>query len=149
MRERLERSESDLRGLESQTEQVEQRLEEIEKAIEEIESAISRLEGRGDQEVATSFQRSLAQKQQEKAQEERLAEGLVQQLEQISSEIHEVDQLNNEARNEIATLERLGEDVGGAASIVAERERLAAEQEGRCRDLRQRLSRLSGGSGFG
>lgn len=151
MKEYKEKTDAGLRQAESQTEQIERRMEELEQKIEELEATISRLESKGDQEVAGSLKRTLAQRRQEKAQEQQRAQEATRQLEEVYKEVRAVDEWNNEAHREVAKLQQLGEDVGEAANRIADRGRWVEEQETRYRDLKQRLSRVagSGSSGYG
>lgn len=70
------------------------------------------------------------------------------ELDQVRAQILEVDRWNNEARQEISNLERLGENVGDAANRIADRAREVESMESRQQDAQNRLRRILHSSGY-
>jgi len=148
MFESLEQAENELEQSERQIEQIEDEMEEINTALEEIEQTLERLEGKGDQEVAESVRHNLTERQQEKVAKEEEARQVMAELDQVREQILEVDQWNNEAHQEIGNLQQLGENVGDAATRIADRERAVEAMEDRYKDGKNRLNQIIQSSGY-
>lgn len=148
MRERLESSDNLLSSLEAETDQIEKQMQQIDEALQKIETSISSASRRGDNEVAASFQKNLSQKKTEKEQQEQAIAQIAAQLSQVGNEITAVREKNESSKQEIAQLERLGEDTSDGQVKIKEREQTIQALEQRYRDLLYRLGKVGALEGF-
>jgi len=144
IRETQEHAEHELEHLETQTENVERQMNEVEKAIEEIQSTLSRMEESGDREVADAVQKTLYERLKEKESVQKEAEELAHKLRAIFESIHQIDQWNTEAGQEIASLEIYG-DMSEAVNRISERSKWVEDEYEKVQVMQQKLDRIIGG----
>jgi len=143
MREGLETADSSLSNLEAKTFITEERLQEIDRILKEIEASISQAGARGDPEIAVSLQKNLSQKQVECEQQADVKKQLALELNRVGAEIGKFQAQNNQAREEVAQLDALGENVSDGTALIQEREGMLQSLGQRYQNL---LARLDQGS---
>jgi len=139
MRERLEVADNSLSNLESSASVVEVRLHDIQVVLTKIETLILQLHERGDAEIVSSLQINLSQKQIEFEQQEEARNQIATQLNEVGSEIKQLQTQNNRSREEVTQLEALGEDVGVSVALTQERQKVLQTLEQRYEELLARL----------
>jgi len=139
MRRILEKTEGTIQGLESQTERVQEILHQVSEQLQHIAKSIAGLERIGDNESSRSLQGNLKKKQEEREEVQREISRISDELSDVEKLIADAQTQNNESRQEVDALRSIGEDVGNAINVIAERDKIIAIQEQQCRVLREKL----------
>lgn len=134
-----ENQEAESAKLEQDTEEVEKNIEDLDKKIEEIERALQAVTD--DDQVRAILERNLAEKENEKQQEQQKAKELNYQIDELSDELYEYENINDNSRSEVSQLQSI-EDVGDAMAIIDQRESWINERKDVLQDLKNRLTKL-------
>ena len=140
MREIIDDIEGSLKDQEKETEDTEKELRDVEQSIQWIELAIARLE-RSDQELASSLNQGLDQKEWEKENINNSALHQLTELQTIWGQITELKEKNSEHFGVIDSLSQIV-DMSEAKQILQQREQQLFELQNSCRVLSQRLEVL-------
>lgn len=135
----IEQTENRIQKLESQVEQVQNVLQEIGDQIQHIADAIARLENQGDWETSEAIHINLRDKRKaEQVALEEIAQ-LTVELESVEDRLTEAQTQNDQSREEIEALDKVGEDVGNALDIISQQDAILRFQEQQVRTLKERL----------
>ncbi|MBA3072206.1 MAG: hypothetical protein FP831_01270 [Anaerolineae bacterium] len=143
MRER--RSEKDveyeINSLENQVSDFEMNISKINQKLESIENVVAKIGD--DQSIQGILNGNLQERYSEKDIEEKKADNLRHDLEELLREIADVEAINQKSKQEIEGLDFLGEDLSDARSIISERENWVQDAQQRVEDLIRRLGNNS------